>query len=730
MKAVRSRPKKMQHLHFVATCGAGLEELVCEEIHSFGGSDIQSSPGAVTWQAQSPESAYRACLWSRFASRILLRLALFEVQNPEGLYQETSKIDWSQQFSGSSTFSVQCTLVDPASSLRHSHYAALKVKDAVVDQFRQRTGERPNVAVRNPDIRIHLHIEGSQGSLSLDLSGESLHRRGYRSDGGLAPLKESLAAAIAYLSGVRPAMDADFSILDPMCGSGTLLIEAALILGDSAPGLLREQFGFMQWNGHQPHVWKKLMAEALEREDRLIETAWPRLIGYDADPAMVAAARKNVHNAGLSDRILIKQRPLAQLQPPSQQGIVLVNPPYGERLSEKEAVKYLYRCLGRIFSQQFSNWQLGFFTGNPDLADMLGLSWQERHRLYNGPLKCRLLLSTAEDSPVPPEPFVWQIQEGHEDLAAQDFCNRLYKNCRNLLPWTQEHKVSCFRVYDADLPEYNLSIDLYERWAHVQEYAAPAEIAPEKAKERLQQALEGIRYILNVPHSQVFIKRREKQRGKEQYQKKDAVPGKLHEVQEGGSRFLVNFTDYLDTGLFLDHRRTRAMLARLAQGKTFLNLFAYTGSATVYAAQGGANSTTSVDLSEQYLSRAEANLALNGYGGPLHRFIAADCLQWLQNCKERFGLIFVDPPTFSNSRHQQLLFDVQKDHPRLLRRAMQCLARKGILVFSTNFQRFELDEQLCQEFVVEEISEQTIPRDFIRSKTHRCWVFQHPQDGE
>jgi 23S rRNA (guanine2445-N2)-methyltransferase / 23S rRNA (guanine2069-N7)-methyltransferase len=724
MPVVRSRPKTKEPLYFTATCAAGLEVLVKEEIAFFGGEAAATSPGAVRWQAATLESAYRACLWSRFASRVLLQIAAFNAGGPEALYAGAMAVDWGRHFSNKNTFAVSCTLSGTPAALSHSQYAALKVKDAIADTFRRQTGRRPDVDPQEPDIRINLHVEGTTAALSLDLSGESLHRRGCRVDGGEAPLKESLAAAIAWLSGVRPGMDPDSCVLDPMCGSGTLLIEAALILGDSAPGLLRERFGFTAWIGHNQKLWEKLTAEAIEREDALADSDWPHLIGYDADPRAVAAARKNIAKAGLTDRITVKQRQLAQLQPPTAKGLLLTNPPYGERLSEREAVKYLYRCLGRLFRERFAGWRMGFFTANTDLADMLGLAWDERHRLHNGPLKCRLLTAAAPEANSLPEPHVWELRETDPDLPAQDFSNRLRKNCQSLLPWAKENGITCFRVYDADIPEFNVAVDLYERWAHVQEYAAPASVPADKAEERWQQALQVIRHVLSLPHSQIFIKSRERQRGAEQYQKQ-GEGGKLYEVQEGGCRFLVNFTDYLDTGLFLDHRKTRAMLADLAQGRSFLNLFAYTGSATVYAAAGGASSTMTVDLSEKYLLRAQANLSLNGYGGVLHQFAEADCMSWLQTCADRYGLIFVDPPTFANSKHKGLVFDVQKDHPALLRLAMRRLTPDGVLIFSTNYRKFKLEELLEIDFDVHEITEKTVPRDFSGGRPHRCWQFRH-----
>ncbi|MCW5198400.1 class I SAM-dependent methyltransferase, partial [Desulfobulbus sp. F3] len=321
-----------------------------------------------------------------------------------------------------------------------------------------------------------------------------------------------------------------------------------------------------------------------------------------------------------------------------------------------------------------------------------------------------------------PKPPVWTLAETDPNLPAQDFSNRLRKNCQSLFPWAKENGITCFRVYDADIPEFNVAIDLYEQWAHVQEYAAPASVASEMAKDRFNQALQVIRHLLQIPHSQIFIKSRERQHGANQYQKEGEI-GRLNEVREGGCHFLINFTDYLDTGLFLDHRKTRAKIFDLAQGRAFLNLFAYTGSATVYAAAGGASLTKTVDLSEKYLLRAQANLSLNGYGGSLHQFAEADCMSWLRACREKYGLIFVDPPTFANSRHKNLVFDVQKDHLELLRLAMQRLTQDGTLIFSTNSRKFKLDETLAEEFMVREITASTVPRDFADSRPHRCWLF-------
>ncbi len=706
----------------MATCAAGLEELVAEEIRGFAASGVTVYPGAVTWQDRTVASAYRACLWSRFASRILLSLASFPAPDPDAVYRGASTVCWADHFTPEETFAVSCSL--SGSRLTHSHYAALRVKDAVADWFQNMERQRPSVNTRRPDIRLHLHVEGDQATLSLDLSGESLHRRGYRLAGGEAPLKETLAAGLAALAGVKNGMSSDQAIVDPMCGSGTLLIEAALIIGDSAPGLQRKSFGFQKWRRHSKATWESLVDEALQKEQEGLKRDWPQLMGSDADPAMVRAARKNVATAGLEDRIHIVEQELARIRAPAPGGLVLTNPPYGERLLEKRTVSCLYRCLGRILRQRFSGWRLAMFSCNPDLAAMPGFRWASHHRLHNGPLSCRLFQVTIPE-PEDRVPWPWKLATEADYPEGRDLANRLRKNCERLFRWAKSHDITCLRIYDADLPEYNFAVDLYGPWIHVQEYAPPASVDRKKAEARLQTGLRVLRIVLNASRGRIFIKTRRRQKGGQQYQKQ-GEHGRLREVREGTARFLVNLSDYLDTGLFLDHRKTRRMLARLGEGKRFLNLFGYTGTATVSAALGGARSTTTVDLSASYLDWAKANLALNGLGGPRHRLIRADCLSWLETCRESYDLIFVDPPTFSRSRHRGLRFQVQDDHETLLEQCMQHLSREGVLIFSNNYRRFKISAELVDRFHVREITHRTRPVDFRRSRhTHRCWRIRH-----
>ena len=293
-----------------------------------------------------------------------------------------------------------------------------------------------------------------------------------------------------------------------------------------------------------------------------------------------------------------------------------------------------------------------------------------------------------------------------------------------MLKWAEKENITCFRVYDRDLPEFNISVDLYEKWVHVQEYAPPSSVDKKLSSARFQTALRAIRETLGLRADRVFIKTRERQRGKQQYQKKSARK-KMHVVREGESLLLANFTDYLDTGIFLDHRPVRAKIHSIAKSKRFLNLFGYTGTATVQAASGGAASTVTVDLSNNYLHWARMNLALNGFDTRKNKIVAADCMQWLREDQGTYDLIFVDPPTFSNTKKDKRVFDVQRDHVELLTNCMERLSGDGLLIFSTNYRRFTLDPKMTELYQVDDIGDSTIPFDFSRNrKIHKCWEFR------
>ncbi|MCP4716289.1 MAG: bifunctional 23S rRNA (guanine(2069)-N(7))-methyltransferase RlmK/23S rRNA (guanine(2445)-N(2))-methyltransferase RlmL, partial [Deltaproteobacteria bacterium] len=696
-------------------------------VHGCGGTAVTESAGAVTFEG-SLEAAYRVCLWSRFASRLFMPLAVVQAGDADELYRQALAMDWSPHLSPEHTFAVDCTV--SSDQKLHSRFAALRIKDAIADKFLNTGGRRPSVQVTRPDVQVHAYCDNDGITLSLDLSGEALHRRGYRAEGGNAPLKETLAAALVHLAGWPAVCSPAAALVDPMCGSGTLLIEAAMMYGDVAPGLSRPYYGFLKWPGHDAALWDRLIREATAREEQGTHRRWPRFIGYDADRATVHAALQNIERAGLSGRVHAERSALAGFDKHvfggsdglQGEGMVIVNPPYGERLAAADEIKYLYRCLGRKLKEACAGWRAGIFIANPDLIDMFGLELRNRYRLYNGPIPCQLC---AFDVPAGKE-----VPETEPVLALSgqgtgDFANRLRKNIKKLTKWAAREGVTCYRLYDADMPEYNVAVDVYGHWISVQEYAPPATVDEDKAVSRLRGACDAVQQVLGVKRNRILIKQRRRQKGRSQYQKQ-REKGRLHEVQEGACRFLVNLTDYIDTGIFLDHRMTRRMLGDAAEGKRFLNLFGYTGTATVHAAMGGAKYSVTVDRSAVYLAWAQSNLALNGFCAADHKAVRADVLAWLKKSRAQFDLIFADPPTFSNAKKRKEIFDVQEDHVELIRLAMRRLAPDGLLVFSNNYRRFKLSPDLQDTYAIRDITPQTIPRDFERQPNiHHCWEIRH-----
>jgi 23S rRNA (guanine2445-N2)-methyltransferase / 23S rRNA (guanine2069-N7)-methyltransferase len=710
-------------LYWIATAPVGAASVLAEELAQFGASDIRERSHDVKFQG-TLEVGYRACLWSRTATRVLLSVGSVDATSSKNLFDAVKRMDWREHLAPGATLACDCS--GGNESIRHTIYGSQLLKDAVCDSLRDATGERPNIKPERPDVLLHLHVEGPVALVSVDFSGESLHRRGYRLDGGRAPLKENVAAAVLLRSG-WPAVNAAGGLLvDPLCGSGTFLTEAAMIAADAAPALSREYFGFSGWRGHDAALWDRMREEARER--RAARTPRRCILGSDVDPDAVRMSIENAAHAGVADWIHVEKRALGEVtRPNSDVGLVVTNPPYGERIGAESGLSELYSELGRTLREQFKGWQAAVLTGNPPLARNLGVYAKRTHRVNNGTIECRLLrFDLNEASEQRPADIVRADWSGRP--GAQMFANRLRKNLKLLDAWALREQVECFRVYDADMPEYAFAIDLYGRegrHAYVQEYAPPKTVNQESARERRREALAVLPEVLAVPPQHVHSRVRKPQKGTLQYEKRESV-AERHVVRENGLKFWVNFRDYLDTGLFLDHRIMRRMLRDWARDTDFLNLFCYTGSATVYAAAGGARSTTSVDLSNTYLDWAHENLLLNGFGGAEHELFRADCLEWLESQTvwgPRFDLIFVDPPTFSNSKRMEGVLDVQRDHVGMIRRSLKLLRPGGRLVFSTNYTRFKLDTEALAELAIEDITAKTIPKDFERhASIHRCFV--------
>ena len=738
----------MSPLPFLATAPRGLADLLAAELAALGAQEVRERAAAVSF-AGTLETAYRACLESRLANRVLLQVARFEAPDTESFYAQSRALAWGEHLDAGASLACEFTGRHP--TIVHSHFGALKLKDAIVDAVRAPSGARPSIVLDRPDVRVHAHAHGAAVTLYVDLSGESLHRRGYRGEAGEAPLKENVAAGVLIRS-LWPQLAAEGAeFLDPMCGSGTLVIEAALIAARRAPGLGRAYFGFLGWRGHDAQLWRTVEAAA---RARCLERApaTPVLRGRDWNRAAVRAAGANAERAGIAAWVRFETGPLREARPVGPgAGLVCTNPPYGARLTDLEQARATHRELGAVLREHFQGWRAAVLTGVPRFGMELGIRAARTHTLWNGAIECRLLRMSVEARSLrPPGSLARPDSLLAETPGARMFANRLTKNLKQLRRWAEREAVSCYRLYDADMPEYAFAIDQYEtldpveRWLYVQEYAAPGDIDPEAVRRRRGEVFASLPRASGVPRERIRVRTRRRTRRGEQYGKDESrsaerpramrgpaglapgtVGGTHPVVSEGGLRFEVSFEAYLDTGLFLDHRLTRERLRGAARGRRFLNLFAYTGTATVYAAAGGAAATTSVDLSRTYLDWARRNLLLNGLQDGPHAFVQADCREWLRDAARdpgRYDLIFLDPPTFSNSKRMQGVLDIQRDHGALIEQCMRLLAPGGLLVFSTNAQRFQLDADVGLRYAVSDVSAATLPRDFERNpRIHRCF---------
>ncbi len=723
-------------LKYFATCPKGLESLLRDELLALGAQNLKETVAGVSFSGEL-EVGLKACLWTRFSTRILLSLATYHAESDLEFYMGCYSIRFENYFDHDSTIAVDFN--GQNDYIRNTQYGALRIKDAICDRFVKEQGFRPNVDRVSPDIRVNAHLDKRNNvTISLDLSGKPLHQREYRTSAGTAPLKENLAAAIVKRSAYNGS-----SVVDPMCGSGTLLIEAALQAADTAPGLFRHQYGFYKLKQYDASLFAKLKYDAEQRAEKgrnKLRENKIRFVGFDMDAGVLERATENIKKAGLSEFILLQKCELHALKNPfenNEKGLIVCNPPYGERLGNFAELLEVYAELGNKMRTEFSGWKAGVISSSVDLLSSLRLRPRNRYHLYNGALSCELRTfdlkeQTTQTTEVVKETTANENQVSAPVIIAEDFANRLKKNIAKLSKWAKREGLEAYRIYDADLPDYAAAIDRYGDYIVIQEYAAPKNIPAQKAHQRLLNMISAVVQVTGVAGENVILKVREKKRGDSQYEKIDESRHTLL-VKEYGISFVVNLWDYLDTGLFLDHRLTRKLVGKLAEGKNFLNVFAYTGSATVYAATHGALSTTTVDMSRTYLNWAKENLKANGIHSANNTFVQADCLKWIKTANQRFDLIFADPPTFSNSKRMEETFDVQRDHVALLKDLCNLLTPHGQIVFSNNSRNFVLDEEKVKELnlSIKNLSSETLQEDFKRNKKiHCCWLLTLNEEGE
>lgn len=685
------------------------DDLLSAEL-SDSGIDISGRSGSRIEANLGLEKLYRFLIENRSASRLIFPVAEFEFSNNLEFYQQIHALPWEEY-------------IDPGKSLKidghgksplfpHTTFPVLKAKDAIVDRLRERRGSRPDVDTENPDLLLSLRLNGEKGEIGIDLGGGSLHRRGYRRRGAKAPLKENLAAAILMRAEWPSLAREGGGFLDPFCGSGTLVIEAALMAAGVSPRTISPTPPSPGWSGHDHDLWKRISEElSRHRQERLAELRSGKLrhFGSDKDPDVVKIAAKNAREAGLEGIVHFEARPVSSATLPDvHPGLICTNPPYGERLESEPQAELIYTDFGFSLRRRFAGWRTAFLAPSKEYGLATGLHASKSHSFANGPLKVFLLHA--------------QVEEYRPPEGTEMFLNRLKKNQRQLKSYLKRWGEVPYRLYDKDMPEYAFAVDIYPpRWCHLQEYAAPASIDARAVSRRRREALEGLFLFLERGSEELFIKERRKLGRNDRYGRRDTRNEKMI-TSEGPLRFFVNFTDYLDTGLFLDSRELRRIIREETEGKHFLNLFAYTCSASVAAAYGEAKTTTSVDTSRTYLDWGRENFRLNRLDGKQHNFRQVDSLEFLQKAKEKYDLAYIDPPTYSNSKERKSDFDVQRDHRELIRRAAALMNRGGMIIFCTNYTKFNLDSLDDLGLEIEEITRETLPPDFgRRGKAHRAF---------
>lgn len=706
----------MSTLSLFATCARGLETLLARELAALGAEDIRETVAGVECSA-TLAAAYAVGYQARLPSRWLLRLAGGEIANPDDLYAMARTVLWHEHFSAEHRFAVHVAGKSPA--FNDSRFAMLRVKDAIADAFREHGGARPFVDAESPDVTVNVALKGSRAAISLDMVGGSLHERGYRRVGHEAPIKENLAAGVLIRAGWPDLAREEVAIVDPFCGGGTLLIEALWMAAGVPAQWLREDFAWSRWGGHDAGLWNQVKAEVDEKAEQGLREMRVRGFGSDSDAHAIRLARGQLQAARMAGFCQLVALDAQRLKPPATfaNGLVVSNLPYGQRLGLERELMPVHREFGAALKQGFVGWRFALLAGTEPLARATELRAEKIQKIYNGSIECLLITGpiTAATTARPDGPVRFKSP------GAEMVYNRIIKNRKRLKRWLDREQIECYRVYDADLPEYSAAIDVYSDRLHIQEYQAPSDIPQAKTEERFKDLVFAARRAFDIPTENIYLKQRRSQTPEGQYRKQDHS-GDHFIVREADARLEVNLQDYLDSGLFLDGRQVRGWIQDSARGLRFLNLFCYTASATVAAVLGGASSSISVDLSPNYIQWAERNFRLNQIDTRKHQLIAGDAVRWLSQCREQFDLIYVDPPTFSNSKRTPTVFDVQRDHSSLLRDALNCLAPGGRILFVCNLRRFKIDPELSDIARVDDVTEASIPPDFVRDqRIHRAF---------
>lgn len=751
-------------VELLAATAFGLEAVVVRELAGMGMVGKAVSTGRVLFRGGAG-AICAANLRLRAADRVLLRVGEFGAGDFGELFEGVRGLAWEEWLGRDACFPVSGRSVK--SRLSSVPACQRIVKKAIVERLRAAHGvvELPETGAR---FGVEVSLLEDRATLTIDTSGAGLHKRGYRTSVGEAGLKETLAAGLVLLSAWRPGR----ALIDPFCGTGTICIEAALIGLNRAPGLKR-RFDAEAWPALARSLWEEAREAARAGERGELEQP---IAGYDIDEEALRFAGAHARKAGVAGAVRFERRDFLELASELEHGCIVTNPPYGARMGESEEVEALYRSFPTVL-RRLPTWSHHVLTARADFERVVGQEATRRRKLFNAQIECTYYQFLG---PKPPHMRRGRGEEAREGLvtalggseagdgvgdgvggsvgrpggsaaarggnrsegagglgageapafgglrerdeAELALFERTLVNCVRHRRRYAARGITCYRVYERDMPDVPLVIDRYEDRVHVFEHEREHGRTPAQHADWLDRCRDIVARVMGV--EKVYMKTRLRQRGLRQHEKL-GESGEFFTVREGGLSFLVNLADYTDTGLFLDHRATRGMVRREAKGRRFLNLFCYTGSFTVYAAAGGAAGTTSVDLSRTYLEWAKRNMSINGFTGFTgreHRYVRSDVAAFLRGHERgaHYDLAVVDPPTFSNSTATEEDWEVQRSHGEVLGLVMGLMSPGGVVYFSTNSRRFRLAEELGA-FLPREISNRTVPEDFRNRRVHRCW---------
>lgn len=724
----------------------GLEGVLCQELKGLGALDASTGRRMVSFTADQA-LLYRANLWCRTAVRILKPIAQFTVDaaaaDPyRSLYAHVQEIDWQAHLGPTGTLAI-----DPVVHgrlLTNSLYAAQVAKDAIADWFRDRFGERPSVDRVQPDLRINLHVSGDRATVYLDASGQSLHKRGYRRQTGEAPLNEVLAAGILRLTG----WDGNGPLVDFLCGSGTLPIEAAMMARNFAPGLIREDFGYRRWLDFDAALEAAVIEEARQaaRPANPSETA-PRIFGSDLDPSAIAAARENAARAGVAADIQFQVANFENLEPPGTHGTILLNPPYDERL-RVAGVGAFYRRLGTLLSRRWQGYDAWVLAGNLEAAGQFGIEPAKTYPLFNGPIECRLLKFELDDSAERPSdesdaaaPPASERASATRSSPVEALRNRLTRMGKHWARWARRQGITCYRIYDCDLPEVPWTIDRYEDRLYIIEHDRPHGRTPLEHRQWFDGLVEVVSQTLDVPAENLYAHLCDPQSAASpRHEGAQAKQNERFVVHEGGCPLEVDLGRRDDTGLAPDLRTLRQHLAAEASGKRFLNLFGRSGVATIFAARGlgdaktadavdrktdGARLTVTVEPSVGFARWSAYNFQLNGLAEPDHVIVPSEPLEWIERLAAAqatpFDLVLVAPPAGFHRRQDSRAWNPREEYRQLLDSVQRLLAPQGKIFFVSTVRRFRLDPADVPWASTRDVTAQLLPADCRDKPAFRCW---------